>query len=430
MLGRPKVELALWTKLIPESEIRRLLKYKVKYYFAGGKPGVLPLGAFPMILTNLALRELEDIFSGREIDVIEDYNYGPTDGLPDVRKVMAKILRERDSIDLDPEEGWKDVTITTGSQQAIHLLLDVLLNPGDLVIVPAPVYLGFVNVVTKFRGEVVAVPGDKEGMIPEYVEKAIDKTVSKLGKKPKLVYVVADSDNPSGTTMPESRRRSLLDVVKDKGIYLVEDAAYREIQFRGERLKPIRAFDEDGSSVIYMRTTSKEVAVLRVGYNLMPPEIREEVVKAKGYNDLCTPTITQKIAKIYYERYFPQFIEKVRAGYRARYEAMAKAIDEEFPDGERTDPTGGFFIWWRASRKDFDSKRFLEEVAIPNDVLYVPGQAFYPLKGYLYDPSINDLIDAANSPTNALRLSYSYMDPKDIEEGIRVLGKLLREKLG
>ncbi|MCD6349076.1 MAG: aminotransferase class I/II-fold pyridoxal phosphate-dependent enzyme, partial [Candidatus Korarchaeota archaeon] len=213
-LTGPKVELALWTKLIPESEIRRLLKYKVKYYFAGGKPGVLPLGAFPMILSTLALEELEDIFSGREVDVIEDYNYGPTAGLPEVRKVMAGIMRERDGINLDPEEGWKEVVITTGSQQAIHLLLDVLLNPDDLVIVPAPVYLGFVNVVTKFRGQVIAVPGDKQGMIPEYVDKAIEKAISKFGRKPKLIYVVADSDNPSGTTMPESRRRALLDVAK------------------------------------------------------------------------------------------------------------------------------------------------------------------------------------------------------------------------
>ncbi len=425
----PKVEFAAWTKLIPESEIRRLLKFKVKYYFAGGKPGVLPLGAFPMILNTLALQELESIFSGREVDVIEDYNYGPTDGLPEVRKVMANMMRERDGIDLDPEEGWKEILITTGSQQAIHLTLDVLLNPDDLVIVPAPVYLGFVNVVTKFRGQVIAVPGDKQGMIPEYVDRAIDKAINKFGRKPKLIYVVADSDNPSGTTMPENRRKALLDVAKDKGLYLVEDAAYREIQFRGERLKPIRAFDEDGSTVIYMRTTSKEVAVLRVGYNLMPPEVREEVIKAKGYNDLCTPTITQKIAKVYYEKYFPQFIEKVREGYRKRYEAMAKAIDEDFPDGERTDPTGGFFIWWEAPKKDFDSKKFLEEVAIPNDVLYVPGQAFYPLKGYLFHPESGDLVDASHRPTNALRLSYSYMEPEVIEEGIRKLGSLLRDHL-
>ncbi len=424
----PKVEFAVWTKLVPESEIRRLLKFRVKYYFAGGKPGVLPLGAFPMILNTLALRELEDIFSGKEIDVIEDYNYGPTDGLPEVKKVMASILRERDGIDLDPSEGWRDVLITTGSQQAIYLLLDVLLNPDDLVIVPAPVYLGFVNVVTKFRGQVIAVPGDKQGMIPENVDRAIKLAENKLGKKPKLIYVVPDSDNPSGTTMPESRRRALLDVAKSNGIYLLEDAAYREIQFKGERLKPIRAFD-DGSTVIYMRTTSKEVAVLRVAYSLMPPEIREEVVKAKGYNDLCTPTIVQKIAKLYYERYFSQFIEKVREGYKRRYEAMARAIDENFPSGERTDPTGGFFIWWESDNRKFDSKKFLEEIAIPNDILYVPGQAFYPLKGYLYSVEKGDLMDASNRPTNAMRLSYSYMEPDKIEEGIRRLGSLLKAHL-
>lgn len=421
-----KIELAEWTRLIPESEIRRLLRYKVKYYFAGGKPGVIPTGAFPMILMRLAMRELEDLFSGREIEIVEDYNYGPTDGLPDVRKTLTNFLRERDSINLDKEEGWKEVVITTGSQQMIYLALDVLLNPGDLVIVPAPVYLGFVNVVTKLYGNTVAVPRDEEGMVPDYVDDVIRKAEKELGRKPKLIYVVSDSDNPSGTTLPENRRRKLLDIAKENGIYIMEDAAYREIQFRGERLKPIRAFDEEGSTVIYMRTTSKEVSVLRVGYNLMPPEIREEVVKAKGYHDLCTPTITQKMAKLYYELYFNQFIEKVREGYRKRYEAMAKAIDESFPDGKRTDPTGGFFIWWESSKRDFDSKRFLEEVAIPNDVLYVPSEAFYPLKGYIYDPAERKLVDVTGRTLkNGMRLGYSYNEPSVIEEGIRHLGTLL-----
>ncbi|MCS7103678.1 MAG: aminotransferase class I/II-fold pyridoxal phosphate-dependent enzyme, partial [Candidatus Korarchaeum sp.] len=222
-----RVDLAEWTKLIPESEIRRLLRYKVKYYFAGGKPGVVPIGAFPMLLMRVALRELEDVFAGKEIEVVEDYNYGPTDGLPDVRKTLVNFLRERDSINLDKEEGWKEVVVTTGSQQMIYLALDVLLNPGDIVIVPAPVYLGFVNVVTKLYGNTIAVPSDEEGIIPEYVEDSIRKAERELGRKPKLIYVVADSDNPSGTTLPESRRKELLDVAKDNGIYLLEDAAYR-----------------------------------------------------------------------------------------------------------------------------------------------------------------------------------------------------------
>ncbi len=420
------MEFAEWTKLIPESEIRRLLRYKVKYYFAGGKPGVLPLGTFPLIMMEIAKAELEAIFSGNEKRVIDDYNYGPTEGLPEVRKVMARIMRERDGIDLDPEEGWKDVLITTGSQQAIHLIMDVLTNPGDLVVVPQPVYLGFVNVVSKFLSNVITVPSDLNGVIPEYVEEAIAAAEKQLGKKPKMVYVVPDSDNPSGTTMPEDRRRKLLDIVKDKDIYLVEDAAYREIQFRGEKLKPIRYLDKEGTHVIYLRSTSKEVAVLRVGYSLMPPEVREQVIKAKGYNDLCTPTITQKIAALYYEKYFEEYIKKVREGYRKRYEAMAKAIDENFPEGVRTDPTGGFFIWWISANKEFDTKKFLEEVAIPNEVLYVPGEAFYPIKGYSYDPESGKLINAVRKK-NEMRLSYSYSTVEEIEEGISFLGKLLKQ---
>jgi len=422
-------DFATWTRLIPESEIRRLLRVKVRYYFAGGKPGVLPIRVFPRLLIELGLEEMDFVFRGEERTVVEHFNYGPSEGLPELRELLArKMLRARDGLEIDPEEGWKDVIITTGSQQAIYAILDSLIDPGDVIITQRPAYLGFVNVAAKFQARVVTVPADEKGMVPEYVERAAELVEREFGVQPKLVYAVPDSDNPTGTTMPESRRKAFFDIVSSRGMYLLEDAAYREIQFRGEPIKPIKAFDKENEFVIYQRSTSKEVAVFRIGYSLMPPRLREQVIKAKGYIDLCTPTLMQKLAVMYYERYFDEYILRVREGYRERCEVMEESIDESFPPGHRTSPTGGFFIWWSSDNREFDAGKFLNEVALKNDVSFVPGAAFYPPFGYSYEPE-TDKLEPLKPRTHGMRLGYSYLSPQEIREGITRLGRLLRKQL-
>ncbi|MGY5862657.1 MAG: hypothetical protein RTU09_09845, partial [Candidatus Thorarchaeota archaeon] len=123
--------------------------------------------------------------------------------------------------------------------------------------------------------------------------------------------------------------------------------------------------------------------------------------------------------------------EAMRVGipkYEKRYKAMAAAIDESFPAGERTDPTGGFFIWWQSENKDFDSGAFLEQTAIPNDLLYVPGKPFYPITGYAINDGGNDLI-SSKPELNTMRLGFSYASPEVISEGMSKLGNLLSKEL-
>ena len=108
---------------------------------------------------------------------------------------------------------------------------------------------------------------------------------------------------------------------------------------------------------------------------------------------------------------------------------MAKAIDESFPAGTRSDPTGGFFIWWQSDKSDFDSSKFMEDVAIPNDLLYVPGGPFYPITGHKLTADSNDL-EPSVPEGNTMRLGFSYAPPDVIYEGITRLGKLLSKELG
>jgi len=414
---------ATWTSFIEESQIRALLKYKVKYYFAGGKPGIIPTDIFADIMAELSAKYKED-----PAMALDDLNYGPTGGAPWFLKTLARRMCKIRKIPIDCDTQWDDVSITNGSQQALYALLDTLIDPGDVIITPAPAYLGFLVPAVKLGARVITVPTDNKGIIPEFVERAIHLSKIKFGKNPDLLYVVADSDNPKGTTLPMNRRRALFDICENHNILLLEDAAYAEIQFK-DTPKAIKTLDKDNSRVAYLGTSSKEAAVLRVGYSILPDNVREQVLKDKGYLDLCTTTLVQRILDEYYNKHIDDAMRVAIPLYKKRCEAMAKAIDESFPAGTRSDPTGGFFIWWQSDKSDFDSSKFMEDVAIPNDLLYVPGGPFYPITGHKLTADSNDL-EPSVPEGNTMRLGFSYAPPDVIYEGITRLGKLLSKELG
>ncbi len=410
-------QLAKWTEFVPESEIRRLLLTKVKYYFGGGKPGSLPIDAFKKILYQIA-DELET-------DGIDVLNYGPTSGIFSLKETLEQRMREKDGISIP--KGPDDILISTGSQQMLYGLLDVLLRPKDVIIMSRPSYLGFVVPVTKLGGDVLTVPTDMDGIIPENVEKAIEISQRELNRTPKAIYVVSDSDNPKGTTLPEKRRKKLFELTSQHEILLIEDSAYREIQF-SKIPPPIKKYDTDNEWVAYLRTSSKEAAVLRLGYSVLPEKIMIPMIKDKGYLDLCTPTLTQKILEIYYSKYIDDVLGDNLKIYEQRRDVMQKTIDDHFPSqGQRTNPTGGFFFWFQMENGEFDSSRFLEDVAIPNDVCYVPGQAFYPIKGHSIS-SHDSKLHGNRIKTNGMRLSFSFTTSQVISEGMEQLGKLLQKE--
>ncbi|MFW9844241.1 MAG: PLP-dependent aminotransferase family protein [Candidatus Thorarchaeota archaeon] len=414
---------ATWTSFIEESQIRALLKYNVKFYFAGGKPGIMPTDIFADIMADISERYKKDTKLA-----LDDLNYGPTGGQPWFLKTLAKRLCDVREIPIDCETEWSNVSITNGSQQALYALLDTLIDPGDVIITPSPAYLGFLVPAVKLGARVLTIATDKDGIIPEEVERAIHLSKIKFGKTPDLLYVVPDSDNPKGTTLPMDRRQALFDICESHNILLVEDSAYAEIQFK-DNPKPIKTLDKDNIRVAYLGTSSKEAAVLRVGYSVLPDNVREQVLKDKGYLDLCTTTLVQRILDEYYSKYIDQAMKVSIPAYKERYEAMAKAMDEFFPAGERTDPTGGFFIWWQSEDTNFNSSEFMERVAIPNDLLYVPGAPFYPITGHKISEDGNDIIPSVPE-ANTMRIGFSYATKEVIAEGIEKLGKLLTKELG
>lgn len=418
--------LADWTQDVPESEIRRLLKNKTKYYLAGGLPGNLPTKVFPQIL-----RELAEYYDADEQRVINEFQYGQTAGWPGLRKVLAERLVKKDKLNcISGAEDWEKVLISTGSQQAVYLALDILINPGDIVVTPSPAYLGFVTTAVKVGGHVVTAPTDNEGLIPEYVEDTIIKAEKKFGRKVKILYVVEDSDNPKGTTLPVKRREQLYDIAERHDVIVICDAAYKEMQFEDRKLS-MKTLDKDNERVIYTSTSSKEAAPLRIGYTILPDYLFTEAEKSKGYLDLCTPTLTQRVAEIYYDKHIDTELPKIIQKYKEQKDAAYNGLLETFPEGDFTNPSGGFFIWYQPKGEKaytFDVRKFNQEVLMPNEVLVVPGAAFYPPSGHSYDPEARD-IEPLKVIIGGMRIGYSFVSKELIDVGVRKLGNLLKENL-
>ena len=263
-------------------------------------------------------------------------------------------------------------------------------------------------------------------MIPDFIDVAVDLCIQKFGKSPKILYTIPYSDNPKGTTLSSKRKKQIIDTVFSyNDLLIVEDAAYKEIQFgKGENaIHPLKEFDPDNRRIAYLSSSTKEAASLRIGYSVLPEDLRNAVIKAKGYYDLCSSELSQAILARYYERYIDLQLPLIRQGYEDRCKAMIYAINEHMPNGSFTKPTGGFFVWYETATQNFDSLKFVQQ-CIDNGVAYVPGISFYPQNGYSVTED-SELV-RCDRPTNTMRLGYSFLSPESITKGIKLLGRLLR----
>ncbi|UCG04209.1 MAG: PLP-dependent aminotransferase family protein [Candidatus Heimdallarchaeota archaeon] len=417
------IKYADWVKKLPESEIRRLLRFSPKYYFSGGKPGILPVDTFHQIMEEI-ISEERILLKRKDSKVLEKYNYGATEGNVDLRTILANRLRKRDHVSCSAE----DVLITAGSQQTLFAINDCLINPGDIILTTRPTYLGFLLPAEKFGAIIVTLPSDDGGLMPEFIDSAVKLCKQKFNKVPKILYTIPYSDNPKGTTLSSKRKQQIIDIVFSyNDLLIVEDVAYKEIQFgkTGNYIRPLKENDPENQRIAYLSTSTKEAASFRMGYSVLPEGLRHAMVKAKGYYDLCSSEFVQAILARYYEKYIDLTLPLIRQGYEERCKAMVKAIKEYMPDGSSTNPTGGFFVWFEAANQDFDSHSFVQK-AIEKGVAYVPGFAFYPQFGYAVTE--DSKLVRLERPTNSMRIGYSLLSPKFITDGIKLLGKLMKEE--
>src|SRR5688572_15285945 len=324
--------------------------------------------------------------------------YGPTEGLAETKDCIAEVMYADGGMRVDPDH----LIVTTGGQQVIDLVTKTLIDPGDVIVAEAPTYPGAVPTFSSYQADVVQIEIDSDGMRIDLLEERLVE-LEREGRRPKFIYTVPSFQNPAGVTMSLDRRQRLVELAAEREILVLEDNPYGLLRYEGQPLPPLHALD-GGVYVMYLGTFSKI---------LSPAPVPEKINLGKQAADRFTSTLSQLMVKAYFEEArWHDYVESLTEIYRARRDTMLDALAEFFPpEAEWTRPAGGLFIW--ATLPDFIDTTDLLARALRDNVAFVPGEAAY--------------LDGRGR--NAMRLNFSASDEDAIREGVRRIGKVVREQV-
>jgi len=383
------------------SAIREILKHLQQpgmISFAGGLPAP---ETFPVNdLKEIAVEILEN-------NGPESLQYGTTEGDPLLRKMLVE-RHNRQGLKI----GMENLIITSASQQALDLIAKVFLDRGDYVICGLPSYLGGLNAFSLYGAQLHGITLDEDGMKPDELEETII-TLKELGRKIKLIYVIPDFQNPSGITIPDSRRLKIIEIADKYDLLIVEDSPYREVRFEGKPQKLMKELDTTGR-VITLFTFSKIFAPgFRVGWVVGHPEILDKLVMAKQTADLCTSPFVQKIIARYMEKgLLEKNLKKTIDLYRERRNQMITCFRKYMPEGVRwTEPQGGLFLFVTLPHQ-LDADEIFKKAIVKN-VAFVAGSSFF----------------CNNSGHNTMRINFSFSNNTEIEEGVKRLSQVICDEL-
>jgi len=334
--------------------------------------------------------------------------YGPTEGFDETKRRITAVMAE---------EGMAahadDIVVTTGGQQVIDLVTKTLVDPGDVVICEAPTYPGAVPVFSSYEADVVQIEMDTDGMRIDLLEETLAR-LDADGRRPKFVYTVPTFQNPAGVTLSAERRRRLVQVARERELLVLEDNPYGLLRYEGDPLPPLYALDK-GEYVLYLGTFSKILSPgIRLGWLAAPDPVLAKIKLGKQAADLCSSSLTQRLVDVFFEREgWRRYVADLCALYRERRDAMLDALAEFFPpEAEWTRPGGGLFIW--VTLPDFiDTADLLAKAIREEQVAFVPGAAAY--------------VDGRGG--SSMRLNFSSVDSDAIREGVRRIGKVVREQV-
>lgn len=375
-------------------DILKLTQGKDMISFAGGLPAE---ELFPVP----AIREAADRALSAGPGSLQ---YGLTEGYTPLReqltdRVAAKGIRA--NVD--------QMILTTGSQQAIDLIVTVLTEPGDTILVEKPTYLAGLQVFAMHGLNVAAAESDEFGIVPESAAELIRL------HRPKLMYAVPTFGNPTGRVWSTERRQQLLELCRKNGVLIIEDDPYGDIKFREDEQYPSMMALEGGvenGAVIYTSTFSKTVApALRTGWAIGDSRVIRMMAKAKQASDLHSSAMDQQILSQLLNGFdLDAHIEIISKEYGTRMEEMHRLLAEAaLPDIRWTKPKGGMFLWLELP-DGLDAEALLR-CAVQKGVAFVPGSSFY----------------ANDAQRNTARLNFTHNKGARTEHGVARLIEAIGE---
>lgn len=355
--------------------------------FAGGIPDAELFeaadfaAAFDAVLSRQAARALQ---------------YATTQGEPELRELLAARMSRQVPTTAD------QIQVTSGSQEGLFLAGMALVDPGDAVLVEQPTYLAAVQAFSLAGARLVSVRSDDHGVLPEALAAAIAEHA------PKFVYLVPNFQNPTGRTMPASRREQVADILLRTRTPLLEDDPYGALRFDGEPVPPIASLPGMAAQTVLQNSASKIMAPgVRIGWLRAEGDILRALEIGKQAVGLQS-AVTDQLAVAHYLANcdLDAHIARVTSAYRVRRDAMVDGLRAVLPAGAEVNrPEGGMFLWVRLGGA-VDTAEALPR-ALAAGVAYVPGWPFY----------------AAEPDHSTMRLSYVTNTPEVIAEGLARLAR-------
>jgi DNA-binding transcriptional MocR family regulator len=321
------------------------------------------------------------------------------EGLPELREEIAAGGRKYGFATSADE-----IVVTSGGQQAIDLVARATLEPGDVAVIESPTFVGSIQAIRATGARVIGVPVDRDGMDVSALEQVLAR------HEVKLVAIQTACQNPTGVDLSPERRTRLIELARERNFFILEDGVYAALRYEGEPTKALRA--EAPGHVLHVNSLSKVVGGgLRVGWVAGRGPVLDRLTMLKQGNDFHTSTLTQHIsARFLATDYYRENLERSLPYYRERRDVLCAAVEHHLAGEVRIErPRGGHHLWVTLERP-CEERSFYAE-AVRHGVAFTPGGAV--------------TVDRRGPTT--LRLSFSLLEPEDLEEGVKRLARALRE---
>jgi 2-aminoadipate transaminase len=364
----------------------------ISFVYGDPDPDSLPLEEMARAADVLAENNRRDALS-----------YANPVGPDGLSLALAGKLKTDYGLDVTAEQ----ILLSLGAASGLGLVVDMLVDPGDVVLADAPAWMGATGMFRLAGADVVGVTVDADGLDPAKVVEALER-LEQAGRTAKFLYTIPTFQNPAGVELSLERREALAKIASERGLLILEDDAYIDLRFSGEQKPTIFGLAEPGS-VLLFGTLSKTIAAgMRLGWCAGPADVI--AILSRGRTDSLRNTYTAALAEWYITTgRHREHIQELRSIYEQKCKRMLAALEREMPEGTTwTSPNGGFFIW--VTLPEGVDAVDLHPLAREQLVDYIPGTSFY----------------SDGSGRNSLRLSFSAVTAPQIDEGITRLAGVVR----
>lgn len=351
--------------------------------------------------------------------------YSASSGIPELltwMKALQKYLHNPPTAN-SAEKGQMDMCVTTGSQEGLCKVFEMLVNPGDNVLLDAPTYSGTLAALQPLGCNLINVPSDQHGMIPDGLKEVLSRWDPADVHKPhstvpRVLYTIPNGGNPTGASMITQRKRDIYELARQYDLLIIEDDPYYFLQFDKPWAPTFLSMDVDGR-IIRTDSFSKILSSgLRIGFVTGPKPLVDRVVLHIQASTMHTSTFPQlmvsQLLHSWGQEGFLNHVDGVLEFYRTQRDAMLTSADKWLKDvAEWHTPAAGMFLWIKV-KGVADTQKLIMEKAMEKEVLLVPGGVFM----------IN-----SSDPCPYVRAAFSLSTPEQIDEAFKRLSALIKESL-